>query len=82
MEKPLPAPERTACLWKVIELVSGQIRAVPASVSDDRPGPHEALIWQDAAQSDTKALQKAAQADPRVDLKYRRIRHEDSLERW
>jgi hypothetical protein len=65
--------------WAVIELVSGQIRAVPDAIREDRVAPHEPIIWQGEARSEHEALLKAAQADPRVDLKYRRIRHEDSL---
>ncbi len=48
--------------------------------SRGRRRAHEFLIWPGEAQSQAEALRKAAQADPRVGLRYMRIRHEDSLE--
>ena len=77
---PRSLPERAACHWKVIGLVSGRVQALSGPDSHSRPFEHESIIWQGEIQSESEALQKAAKADPRVDLKYLHIRHEDMLE--
>jgi hypothetical protein len=40
------------------------------------PRDHAVLIWQGEATSRIEALHFAAQADPRVDIKWMRVRHE------
>ena len=66
-------------VWKVIALISGQIDAVSDPAAQDRPGPHEWIVWQGTATDKSDALQSAEQADPRVDLKWMRIRYEMDL---
>ena len=77
---PRSLPERAACHWKVIGLVSGRVQALCGPDSHSRPFEHESIVWQGETQSEAEALQKAAKADPRVDLRYLRIRHEVMLE--
>jgi len=67
-------------IFKVIETVSGSLTAVHSRETEGRPGAHESLIWQGEASDMLEALRKAAEADPRVDLRYMRIRHEKDLE--
>ena len=60
--------------WKVIALVSGDIEALSGQAAQERPGPHEWIVWQGEAADKAEALQSAEKADPRVDLEWMRIR--------
>jgi hypothetical protein len=65
--------------WKVIALVNGATEADSGPAAQDRPGDHEWMVWQGPAADKAEALQRAAKADPRVDLKWMRIRYEMDL---
>jgi hypothetical protein len=67
--------------WRVIALVSGNIEAVSGPAAQDRPGAHEWIVWEGEAADKAEALQSAEKADPRVDLKWMRIRYENELKR-
>jgi len=66
--------------WNVIEIVSGNIEAVPGPAAHGRPGPHERTVWEGPAADKAEALKCAEKADPRVDLEWMRIRHEMDLD--
>jgi hypothetical protein len=63
--------------WKVIETVSGEIEAVSGPAAQDRPGAQEWTVWQGTAADKAEALKSAEKADPRVDLEWMCIRHEN-----
>jgi hypothetical protein len=65
--------------WKVIALVSGNIEAVSGPAAQDPRGNHEWIVWGGQAADKAEALQSAEKADPRVDLKWMRIRYEMDL---
>jgi hypothetical protein len=65
--------------WKVIALVSGNIEAVSGLAAQRRPGTHESVVWEGQAADKAEALKCAEKADPRVDLKWMRIRYERDL---
>jgi hypothetical protein len=65
--------------WKVIETVSGNIEAVSGPAAQGRPSQHEFLVWEGEAADKAEVLQCAEKADPRVDLKWMRIRYEMDL---
>jgi hypothetical protein len=66
--------------WKVIALISGNIEAVSGPAAHGRPGQHEFLVWEGPAADKAEALKCAEKADPRVDLEWMRIRHEQDLD--
>lgn len=68
-------------MWKVIEGVSGRVQTYASPEAESHPNweSHEQLIWEGEAVDRNDAILKAAQADPRLDVKHRRIRHELSL---
>jgi len=66
--------------WKVIALVSGNIKAVSGTAAQDRPGTHEWTVWEGTAANKAEALQSAEKVDPRVDLEWMRIRYERDLD--
>jgi hypothetical protein len=68
--------------WKVIETVSGNIEAVSGPAAQERPRTHEWTVWEGPAADKAEALRCAEKADPRVDLKWMRIRHEMDLDYW
>jgi hypothetical protein len=53
-------------------------RQHPAAQS--RPGTHEWFVWEGQAADKAEALKCAEKADPRVDLRWMRIRHERDLD--
>ena len=65
--------------WKVTEIVSGNIGAVSGPAAQGRPRTHEWTVWEGDAADKAEALQSAEKADPRVDLKWMRIRYEMDL---
>jgi len=67
--------------WKVTALINGEIEAVTGSAAQDRPGAHEWTVWEGQADDKAEALKCAEKADPRVDLRWMRIRHEMDHER-
>jgi hypothetical protein len=65
--------------WKVIALINSEIGAVSGPAAEDRPRTHEWTVWEGPAADKAEALKCAEKADPRVDLKWMRIRREMDL---
>ena len=65
--------------WKVIALVSSNIKAISGPDAQDRPGAHKWIVWEGQAADKAEALQSAEKADSRVDLEWMRIRYERDL---
>jgi hypothetical protein len=65
--------------WIVVVLTSGNIEAVSGPAAQGRPRTHEWTVWEGDAADKFEALQCAEKADPRVDLKWMRIRYEMDL---
>jgi hypothetical protein len=65
--------------WKVVALVNGDIEAVSDPAAKGRPGAHEWIVWEGAAEDKAEALKCAEKVDPRVDLEWMRIRYEMDL---
>jgi hypothetical protein len=55
------------------------IAAVSGPAAQHRPGTHESVVWEGQAADKAEALKCAEKADPRVDLKWMRIRYENDL---
>jgi hypothetical protein len=66
-------------IFRVIETVSGSVAIQVGDEARTLLGSHDVMIWEGEAVTRKQALRKAAEADPRLDVKWMRIRHEDEM---